>query len=364
MKPIKTLGLAASVALMAMAFASAPSAMAESTALCMADESPCSTSNSVMHLHQESVGKAKLLSTFNVECNVLFLGEVGVSGAPQIIKGNFTYTNCGSCSVEEVSGSSVLEVLKEGHEKARVVGEGEVHVSCSGFNCYYNGENLLGVAKGPLLSGQENGEVSLTEQETHKVKGALCPGTAKLDLVTTPLNTTYITNYATGSTTALCTADESPCSVSNLITHVHEESVGKAKLVSSITVECNALFLGKVGALGALQIIEGNFTYTNCGSCSVEEVSGSSVLEVLKEGHETARVTGEGEVHVNCSGLNCYYNGEGLQVLGRGPLLSGQQNGEVLVKEQKTHKVKGLFCPNTAKLDIVTTPLVATYITE
>ena len=198
MKPIKMFGLVALAALMAMAFISASSAMAEDTVLCSNDaemqhQNPCVA---VKHVHETTLAgtKAKLLTSIvNVECDVLFLGDTTTEeGAPLVIKGNFTYTNCGSCTVEEVSKGVEIEVLREGHETSKVVGEGEVHVNCSGLNCTYNGEGLVGTGKGPLLSSETNGSVVITEQTTKKVSGLFCPSTGKLDITTTPLVKTYI----------------------------------------------------------------------------------------------------------------------------------------------------------------------------
>jgi len=194
-KPIKMFGLAALAALMAMAFAGASSAMGEATTLCKKDESPCPTKEIISHVHETTLTGAKgklLTSIVNVECDVLFLGDTtaGTSN-PLVITGNFTYTNCGSCTVEEVGGGVEIKVLKLGHETADVTGEGEVHVNCSGLNCTYNGEGLLGTGKGPLLSTETNGEVKLTEQVAKKVSGLFCPSTSKLDITTTPLSATY-----------------------------------------------------------------------------------------------------------------------------------------------------------------------------
>jgi hypothetical protein len=199
-KAIKMIGLAALTALMAMAFVGASSAMAESTSLCTADENPCSAANQVGHVHEVSVGKAKLLSSVGTtECNVLFLGDISTKLAnPLVISGSFTYTNCelggGSCTAVEEASPAEIKVLKEGHEKSKVTGEGLVHLTCSGFiDCSYNGLNLIGTGKGPLLSTQANGEVSLSEQSTNKETGGfLCPKTAKLDITTSPLSATYI----------------------------------------------------------------------------------------------------------------------------------------------------------------------------
>jgi hypothetical protein len=190
MKQLKMLGFAALAALMAMAFVGTSSAMAETTALCEKDEGPCAAENIITHVREVSVGKAKLLTSINVECNVSFLGDALNKGLanPLVIHGTFTYTNCGSCNAEEENGPAELKVLKEGHETAKVTGEGLVHVECPGFiDCSYNGVGLKGAGKGPLLSTQANGEVAIAAQTTNKEAGGfLCPSTAKLDIVTTP----------------------------------------------------------------------------------------------------------------------------------------------------------------------------------
>jgi hypothetical protein len=166
----------------------------------------------------------------------------------------------------------------------------------------------------------------------------------------------------------LCKADESPCSSGNLITHVHETQVGKAKLLSEPTVECEVvLFLGDADATqeaeGALEI-EGKFTYEKCNnSCKVTEEEGPATIEVLRTESELATVTGEGLVKLNCffGFINCRYNGEGLIGHGLGPLTSASKNGSVIIEEQETKKESGT-CPESAFLDLTTTPLEATYI--
>jgi hypothetical protein len=194
MKPIKMFGLAALAALMAMAFVGSSSAMAEFTVLCSNDASgSCSV---ITHLHETTLSgaKAKLLtSILTVECDVLFLGDTTTEeGAPLIIEGNFTYSNCGSCTVEEVGGLSIGKILKLGHETADVIGEGEVHVNCNGLNCTYSSEELLGTGRGPLLSSETNGGGSIQEQVVKKVSGLFCPSTAKADATTTPLSPEYL----------------------------------------------------------------------------------------------------------------------------------------------------------------------------
>jgi hypothetical protein len=173
--------------------------------------------------------------------------------------------------------------------------------------------------------------------------------------------------------TTLCKTDESPCAEANLISSVHETSVGKAKLLTSIgTTECNVLLSGTVTKTGSPLIISDKFTYTECklggSSCTATEENGPAELKVLREGHETAKVTYEYLVHVVCSGfIDCSYVGTGLVGTAKGPLLSAQEpdNGEVTLSEQSlTKEAGGLLCPKTIKLDITTTPLTATYISS
>ncbi|MFL5900699.1 MAG: hypothetical protein ACJ75S_05820 [Solirubrobacterales bacterium] len=198
MKAIKTIGLAALTALMAMAFLGASSAMAENTQLCQTKPNPCVVP--VTSMLEESVGKAKLLTSFGTtECNVLFsTSSVGALGAPQKIVGTFTYINCelvkGACTVVEENGTAVLEVLREGHEKAKVTYKFLIHVVCGKIlDCSYTGTNLVGTATGPELSTQPNGEVALLGQEmTKEAGGFLCPKSTKLDITTTPSSAIYI----------------------------------------------------------------------------------------------------------------------------------------------------------------------------
>lgn len=199
MKPLTMLGLAALTALLATAVAGAPSAMAETTSLCTADESPCAEGNLVTHVHEATLAgsPAILLSSLGaVECSVLFLGEVLGTGAPLVVHGNFTYSNClrsgNACTVTELNGPAEIAFLKESTEKAKVTGEAEINFHCGIFiNCTYNSDGLISTAQGALLSLETNGSVSLTEQAVHKVSG-ICPSTAKLDITTTPLSATYI----------------------------------------------------------------------------------------------------------------------------------------------------------------------------
>src|SRR5262249_41152560 len=86
-------------------------------------------------------------------------------------------------------------------------------------------------------------------------------------------------------------------------------------------------------------------------------------IEVLREAHEKAKVTGNAEIVVNCFGIKCTYNGTGLVGEAKGPLLSTEANGEVNLSEQVVSG-GGTFCPPEGKLDIKTTPLAAGYIAK
>jgi hypothetical protein len=83
--------------------------------------------------------------------------------------------------------------------------------------------------------------------------------------------------------TQLCKVDpgtgaKEACPNGEATTAVHEVSVTKAKLVTSIlTVECDVLLESlSVGALARPQIVLGHFTFTNCGSCEVSEKAGTT----------------------------------------------------------------------------------------
>jgi len=209
MEQCKALGGGIAGALVVLALAIAPAAMAENTQLCQSDESPCAAENVITAVHEVGVGEAELLSSAGtVECLVLFEGTSLGLGAPLIIHGHFKYGTdvtsthgChlggASCTVKELSSSALIEVLNEGHETAAVTGAGEIEVNCGKILiCVYNGTGLKGTAKGPLLSSASNlnGEISLQEQAVNRVKGIFCPATAKLDITTTPLSETYLTD--------------------------------------------------------------------------------------------------------------------------------------------------------------------------
>jgi hypothetical protein len=198
-------GLVAIAALMAMAVG-AGSATAESTALCDIDpgtgsEEVCPSGHLVTHVHEATLSgnKAVLLNGYvDIECDVLFLGDTVASlGAPLLITGTFTYTNCQNfCTITEENGPATIEVLKLGHETAEVLVDSLIFMNCDPpfLECYYNGEALQGTAKGYLLSSESNGEISLQKQELVLDQwGFLCYESIALDIVIAPLTATFIT---------------------------------------------------------------------------------------------------------------------------------------------------------------------------
>jgi hypothetical protein len=196
MQQIEMRGLTALGLLIAMALIGASPAMAESTALCKKDENPCQSANTAT-LHATSIGKVKVLtSALTAECNALFLGDATSNlASPLAITGSFTYSTCsGNCTIVEENGPAAVSFLKLGHETADVTISLLLHVTCGAFfNCFYSGQ-VEGPATGPLLSTQSNGDVSFQEKVLSKEKGALCPATAKLDAVGTPLEAIYISS--------------------------------------------------------------------------------------------------------------------------------------------------------------------------
>lgn len=200
MKSIKMHSLAVIGTAMAMALFTASVAGAENTQLCKVDENPCAVGNAVTHVHKETLvgAKAKVsIVTGSIDCALLYLGDSLGLGAPLVVHGHVTFTECkrGSenCTAEETGPSTLIEVLRLGHDTADSSYSFHWNFHC-GFiiNCTYDGENLLGTGRGPLLAASENGEDTITEQTLHKVSGTFCPETAKLSMATMPLEKVYI----------------------------------------------------------------------------------------------------------------------------------------------------------------------------
>jgi hypothetical protein len=171
---------------------------------------------------------------------------------------------------------------------------------------------------------------------------------------------------ATASSTQLCTTD--PTTSCTAVTHVHEENLAGSllEMESSIfNVNCEVLFLSsKVGALGAPQVILGNYTYTGCNNnCTLTEENGPAILLFLKTGTETAKVTLEFLIHLKCGAfIDCLLIGEGVIGTAKGKLISTETQGEVKFIGQTLREEPSFLCPDIVKLNLTTTPLSATYI--
>jgi|GEM_PF-693755 len=160
--------------------------------------------------------------------------------------------------------------------------------------------------------------------------------------------------------TALCSNDvkEKQCTE---VTHVHETSIGKAVLKSSlITIECTALFLGDtVESTAAPVVIKGAYTYSGCSnSCTVKEGEKPAEITILRTATELGTVTGKGLLHLTCPFGECNYVGESLKGHALGALSAANKKGEVSFVEQKAIRESGGgLCPAEAVLTIKTEPL-------
>jgi len=202
MRLIKMLGLAAIAAAMAMAFLGASSAMATNTALCKEDvltkiNEECPLAKRIHHVHAVSVSAtgvqglfAKLLTSIvNVECEALFLGDVTSPsdlGNPLTIAGKFTYPTCNAgCISTQISAGATVTILKTAQELGEVKYQAEILEQCGEIlHCVYNGVGVVGHFLGGLTTGAtfgEKGHISFLEATKTKVKGLLCPASAKLD---------------------------------------------------------------------------------------------------------------------------------------------------------------------------------------
>lgn len=194
MKLIKPLLPACLAAILAMASFGASAAMAESTALCKADQDPCSEANSVTHVHYTAEDIRVETSIMNYECDALFLGDVSSLGAPQTFEAQFTYTSCDKgCTRAEISEGGLFEILRTGDELAEVVGEGiEILVECgSNLHCVYDFEGITGQVSGPLLTGNK-GHLTFEKAPLHHTSGLLCPAQGHLVALFKPLEAIYI----------------------------------------------------------------------------------------------------------------------------------------------------------------------------
>jgi hypothetical protein len=368
--------LAALAATAATMFAGPTVAAAEETTLCTTDVGTNVCGSPTASIHETSVGKAKLLASPEVQCDVLFSStSVGATGSPQIIEGHFTYTNCG-CNVKEVAGTTaILEVLKEGHETAKVTGEAEINVNCFGIVCIYNGEGLIATVKGPLLSTEANGESVISEQVLSG-GGFFCPSAGKLDIKLTPLAAVYIAKKGEKkeepkTKTALCAADEAgtTCLEEHTPSTIDYKDSALEFLTSLLNFKCEGLVSGSVGAAGKPQEVKAEYKFSNCGSsCVVTEVSGGSKLFFLHEGTESSELaltTTEGlELFVKCgTTIKCTFGPTKLSGDGLGALKTGD-NGHITFSKSSLGEHEGVTCPSEASLDALLVASTPIYVRE
>ena len=128
-------------------------------------------------------------------------------------------------------------------------------------------------------------------------------------------------------------------------------------------MQCTLLFLGDTlnSGLGNPLTIHGSFTYTCLSGCTATEENGPAEIKILKEGTELATWTAEWLWHIVC-GLNCRYNGVGLEGHVLGALAAANGKGEFSIEGATVNKESGFLCPSTSGLDVTTEPLTNTYI--
>jgi hypothetical protein len=180
MRLIKTLGLAIIAAVAAMAFIGAPSASAEATALCKANELACSEKNTF------PAGTTILLSLIeglvetelgNIECEVAHAEGKTLNklGSPLEIKmESATHEGCGPCSVT-VSTFGTLLLLKTAANLGEIVAHGMLaKLNCGGvLNCNFVSGLPKLHAKG--LSEGMAAMATGTNVELKSEGGFLCP---------------------------------------------------------------------------------------------------------------------------------------------------------------------------------------------
>lgn len=203
-------GLAALAAVAAMAFVGASSASASNnTALCSANENPCSEANQLKSLHMaltpSTVGKL-LNSTANVLClTVLANGTVlGLGTAPngqQIHVTEFNINGCGTdsghnnCTVTATE-LPLLDLLNEGGNVGVLSAlSGKTNIKCTIFgfikiDCTYDGSGLEFEVEGGATGGMLTAEKS---PASLIAGGGLCPEESFLDGLLQALGAAYIT---------------------------------------------------------------------------------------------------------------------------------------------------------------------------
>jgi len=196
MRLIKMVGLAAVAAIAAMAFLGASSAMADvNTALCVEESELVCPKGGLVDLFDMTAGttvlKTSLLTVLclgsKVHATVENEDNLGHAPEPLLVQiDSLTWENCGSnaehtnCKVTNIK-LPLFDVLKTAEDLGEAVALGaEVHVECSGLNCYYGGAAVEGFEVESALhtGGAGHGMFSALGLPVPKVKGFLCPATS------------------------------------------------------------------------------------------------------------------------------------------------------------------------------------------
>lgn len=196
MKLVKILSLGFVVALASTALVGASSAMAENTALCNVDETPCSPANQTTAVHYEADNILVHTSSMDYECDALLSATPSALGKPQILTAtSLVYTSCNQGCTRTVKALGTFSVLRTGADSAEIAGNGfEILVQCGAvLNCTYSFKGLIGKVSGPLLTG-DNGHITYTKATLTKIGGTLCPAVATLDALFIALNAVYVTS--------------------------------------------------------------------------------------------------------------------------------------------------------------------------
>jgi hypothetical protein len=194
---IRTIGLAAVAAVVAMAFVGAGSVMANGpTVLCKVNEEPCSSSapnNLTEHVHFESIGEPTLLTVspkLEIKClSSLALGDAEALGNPTgITVSALTWTGCylapfsgkHDCTVK-TENFGLIDILRTAANLGTATAlSTEVRVTCGAvINCVLGGPSTTGLTvEGALHKvGAGHGYLSAPGISVPKVKG-LCPSIA------------------------------------------------------------------------------------------------------------------------------------------------------------------------------------------
>ena len=185
----------------AVALVGASTAMATSTALCVANESGedvCKDGNQLGPIHYESVSWIYILATNptrTIACHSLFTGSsLGLfTSKPTIIDGNFSYSDCTpGCTVAEASGEAQLKLLKTTLTEGSMSGSLEVSVSCLfSVDCTYKlGTLVIGATSASLPT--TTGQWLLSKGALATVGGMTCPMSTTLDMTMESLKDIYI----------------------------------------------------------------------------------------------------------------------------------------------------------------------------